>query len=118
MVLGFSSSFASFLNFSIQILKNRKQISTEEASVKSVKNIFFKRANLGLFFFIFVFSELQLADLRNYIQITLPMLRLEPRISDVGSERSANCATTTALLEKIFLLKLLSMSWHRKYPPQ
>ena len=46
------------------------------------------------------------------------MLGFEPRISDVGSDRSAKCATTKALLEKIFLLKLLRMPWHRKYPPQ
>ena len=54
---------------------------------------FFKRANLGLLFLIFVFSELQLTDIQNTL---LPILVFEPQISGVGSDRSANCATTTA----------------------
>ena len=45
----------------------------------------------GLFFFIFVFSIVQLADK------ILPMSGLEPRISGVGSDCSTNCTTTTAL---------------------
>ena len=33
---------------------------------------------------------------------TLPMLGFEPQISDVGSNRSANCATTTTLNGSLF----------------
>ena len=65
--------------------------------------IFYKQAFLGLVFFICVFSGLQLKD--NYVptQIkSLPKLGFEPRISGVGSDRSANCATTTARGLNIF----------------
>ena len=52
-------------------------------------NVFFNWAIPGLFYSIFVFSGL--ADLK----ILLSMSGFEPRISGVGSDRSANCATTT-----------------------
>ena len=45
-------------------------------------------------FFIFVFSGLQLTD---KFEDFLLMSRFEPQISGFGSDRSANCATTTAL---------------------
>ena len=55
--------------------------------------VFFKWANPGLFFFIFVFSTVN----SKYIQYKiLPMTGFEPQISGTGSNRSANCATTTA----------------------
>ena len=54
---------------------------------------FFKWANPGLFFFIFVVSTVN----STYIQYKiLPMTGFEPQISGTGSNRSANCATTTA----------------------
>ena len=57
---------------------------------------FFKWAIPGLFFFIFIFSELKLAH--NYIQnIFMLMLGFEPWISGVGSDRFANSVTTTSL---------------------
>ena len=33
----------------------------------------------------------------------LPMMGIEPQISGVGSDRSANCATTTAKLTQTFV---------------
>ena len=54
---------------------------------------FFKLANPGLFFFIFVFS-IQLTEKHQYK--FLPMTRFELRTSGVGSNRSTNWATTTA----------------------
>ena len=58
----------------------------------------FKRANPSLFFFIFVFSKFQFKD--KYIRnVLLQMLGFKPQIYGVGSDRSANCATTTALIK-------------------
>ena len=57
----------------------------------------------GLFFFIFVFSNLRLADK------TLPMSGFELRISGVGSNRSTNWATTTALPI------IVSTHWHHSF---
>ena len=57
---------------------------------------FFNWAIPGLFFFIFLFSGLQLTD--NYVRrFFLPILGFEPEISGVGSNHSADCTTTTAL---------------------
>ena len=71
------------------------EVSSQLTNKTNPKTDFFKLATPGLFFFIFVFSRLQLTD--NYIQkILLPTLGFEPRISGVVSNRSANCATTTA----------------------
>ena len=59
----------------------------------SLKKCFFKWAYPGLFFYFCLFYVIQLTD------IFLWMLGFEPRISGVGSVRSANCATTTAKLK-------------------
>ena len=66
------------------------------------KEFFCNWAIPGLFFFIVVFSGLQLTY--NYVsKILLPMSRFEPWISGVGCDHSANCATTTALGRKEFV---------------
>ena len=57
---------------------------------------FFSRPIPTYFFFIFVFSELQLTD-KYFKNTLLPLLGFEPLISGVRSDRSANCATTAAL---------------------
>ena len=54
----------------------------------------------GLFFFIVVFSIIQLVD--NVVDEILPMRGFEPRISGVRSDHSTNWATTTAHLLLLF----------------
>ena len=56
--------------------------------------IFLKRATPGLFFSIFNTVDSQQHSIK-----TLPMLGFEPQTSGVGSNRFANCATTTALTD-------------------
>ena len=59
---------------------------------KNGTQLLFQWANLGLFLFVFVFTTANI----NYNQCKiLPMTGFEPRISGIGSDRSANWATTT-----------------------
>ena len=64
------------------------------APLATAVHSFFKWAIPGIFFFIFVFSGKRLTD--KYAQ-NIAMSGFEPRISGVGSDHSANYATTTAI---------------------
>ena len=98
----------SLINMRERGVQNRREkklenvtVSCKTQNVEKNENqenkVFKKRANPCPIFFIFVLSELQLTDMHRYFRKTMPMLGFEPRISDVGSNRSANCATITAL---------------------
>ena len=61
---------------------------------RSCSFLFLKWVITGLFFFIFVFS----IKLTVYVQYKfLPMTGFQPWTSGIGSDRSTNCDTTTAL---------------------
>ena len=65
-------------------------------SSSSITHSFFKWAIPGLFFCIF---RLFWIAIDSYVQDNLlPMSGFELRISSAGSDRSANCATTTAFI--------------------
>ena len=66
-----------------------------------------------LFLYFQLFFVMQLTDEQiNY----LPMMGLEPRIPGVGSNRSANCTTTTAQVLKI--MKSVRCQAVVRYPNQ
>ena len=56
----------------------------------------------GLFFFIFVFSMIQLVN--NLVDKTMPITEFELWISDVGSDRSTIRATASAQKGSCFVL--------------
>ena len=92
----------------IQVLvlpsKSEHRFMTTWSSIPIRKN----NPSPSLFFLMFVFYELQMAN--KYLKNTLlPMMEFEPRISGVRSDRSANYATTTALQ----VLALPTNSEHR-----
>ena len=91
--LGLSKSLRALLSFTWEA---KLETSALKISKRWMGATFFLNGHSRPFFFIFVFSGSQLTD--KYVRcISLPMSGFKPRISGVGSDRSANCPATRAL---------------------